>query len=109
VLEESADYAVWFTVDAREADCVELRQNGHKVAGGAYARSGMAIVRAERHDELSVCVTGHCACGAVNCGCEAVKAGLLILKLGAKRMHCTHHDCGEHEYDIYEEEYCTAD
>jgi hypothetical protein len=104
VLEESADYAIWFSANAQEADCVELKQNCHTVAGGTYAKSGMAIIRAEAFDELSVVVSGHCSCGP-DCGCEAVNASLLILKLGPKKMHCTHqHEvveqhCHHHEME----------
>jgi len=89
VLEESADYAVWFTIDAREADCVTLEHNGCPVPGGKYQKNGMAIIHADCGDKLSLCVSGDCGFGP-NCGCESVTASLLILKLGPKKLHCTH-------------------
>jgi len=92
VLEESADYAVWYSADAREADCVTLQLDGCPVAGGTYAKTGMAIVGADCGAKLSLCVSGECRFGP-HCGCDAVKASLLVLKLGPKRMHCTHEVC----------------
>ena len=110
VLEESADYAVWFTADPREADCVELRLNCRPIPGGTYAHSGMAIVRAHAGDELALCVNGCGGCGP-DCGCDAVTASLLILKLGPGRDHCHRHErepcrCeGHDEHEIFCEEY----
>ena len=84
VLEETADYAVWFTVEHRQTDCVELQLNCHPVPGGTYAGNGMAIVRARAGDELTLCVTG-CGGHGPDCGCHAVTTSLLVLKLG---NHC---------------------
>jgi len=94
VLEESGDYAVWFSANPREADCVELKQNCKPVAGGIYAHQGMVILRACAGDELAVCVNGCGSCGP-DCGCDAVKASLLVLKLGAR---CEHDGCHCHHY-----------
>jgi len=91
-LEESADYAVWFQVDPREADCVILQLNCHPVPGATYAGSGMVILRAHAGDELSLCVSGCGGCGP-ECGCEAVTASLLVLKLKAHCRHEEDRDC----------------
>ena len=117
VLEETADYAVWFTAEHREADCVELRLNCKPIPGGTYAGNGMVIVRACAGDELTLCATG-CGGHGPDCGCHAVTASLLILKLGDRchhhepprhREHCDckeHCDCETHdEYEVYSEEY----
>jgi len=111
VLEESADYAVWFTLAHAEADCAELRLNCHPVPGGTYAGNGMAIVRARAGDELTLCATG-CGGHGPNCGCHAVTASLLVLKLADR---CHHHEQDHHcepchdkdcdEYEVYSEEY----
>jgi len=106
VLEETADYAVWFVVAPREADCVELRLNCKPVPGGIYPGNGMAIVRAHAGDELTLCVTG-CGIPSAECGCHAVTASLLVLKLGDR---CHHHEpehsrepCHCEENDAYEQ------
>ena len=88
-LHESADYAVWFHVDSREAECAVLQLNCRPVPGGTYAGPGMAIVRARAGDELALCVSGCGGCGP-DCGCEAVTASILVLKL---KPHCHHGDC----------------
>jgi len=92
VLEETADYAVWFAVATHETDCVELRLNCRPVPGGTYAGNGMAIVRACAGDELTLCVAG-CGVHGPNCGCHAVTASILVLKLGDR----CHHHAPEHE------------
>ena len=92
---ESADYAIWFTVDPREAECAVLQLNCHPVPGGTYAGSGMAIIRVHAGDELGLCVSGCGGCGP-ECGCDTVTASVLILKLGA---HChREHPCEEREH-----------
>ena len=89
-LGESGDYAVWFTVDTKEVDCVTLELNDKPVPGGTYAGTGMAIVRAHAGDCLALCVSGCGECGP-HCRTEPVTASLLILKLGGRREHghCT--------------------
>jgi len=109
VIEETADYAVWFTAAHSETDCLELRLNCHPIPGGTYAGNGMVIVRACAGDELTLCARG-CGGHGPNCGCHAVTASLLILKLADRHGHhhkrdhescCHNHD----EYEIYSEEY----
>jgi len=113
VLEESADYAVWFTVAHNQTDCVELRLNCHAVPGGTYAGNGMVIVRARAGDELTLCVKG-CGGHGPDCGCHAVTASLLILKLADRHKRCHDKDhCEEScphcedfdDYEIHSEEY----
>jgi len=96
VLEESGDYAVWFSVNPREAACVELKLNCRPVAGGKAVQQGMTILRASAGDELAVCVDG-CGSCEPDCGCDAVKASLLVLKLAARHDEREACRCHRHE------------
>ena len=101
-LEESADYALWFTVNPGEAACVALQLNCRPVPGGTYAGNGMAIIRASAGDEVGLCVSGCGGCGP-ECGCDTVTASILILKL-ASHCHPPRHPCAHQECEACEEE-----
>ena len=100
VLEDSGDYAIWFSVAKTEAACASLCLNGCIVPGTVYADSGMAIVRAKAGDCLSLKASGCKSCGA-DCGCKEVTASLLIMKFNTidERDLCSYKQEFEHRQE----------